>query len=39
MGLFFWAFMYEKPEKSPRVNEAELAYIHQDEAAGWNLYR
>ncbi len=29
--MFFWAFMYEKPEKSPRVNEAELAYIHQDE--------
>ena len=31
--MFFWAFMYEKPEKSPRVNEAELAYIHQDEVA------
>ena len=31
--MFFWAFMYEKPEKSPRVNEAELAYIHQDEMA------
>ena len=29
--MFFWAFMYEKPEKSARVNEAELAYIHQDE--------
>ena len=29
--MFFWAFMYEKPEKSPRVNEAELAYIHQDD--------
>ncbi len=29
--MFFWAFMYEKPEKSPRVNEAELAYIRQDE--------
>ena len=30
--MFFWAFMYEKPEKSKRVNEAELAYIHQDDA-------
>ena len=29
--MFFWAFMYEKPEKSKRVNEAELAYIHQDD--------
>ena len=32
--MFFWAFMYEKPEKSPRVNEAELAYIHQDDEIG-----
>ena len=32
--MFFWAFMYEKPEKSAHVNEAELAYIHQDEMAG-----
>ena len=30
--MFFWAFMYEKPEKSDRVNGAELAYIRQDEA-------
>ena len=30
--MFFWAFMYEKPEKSSHVNEAELAYIHQDDA-------
>ena len=29
--MFFWAFMYEKPEHSKRVNEAELAYIHQDD--------
>ena len=29
--MFFWAFMYEKPEKSKHVNEAELAYIHQDD--------
>ena len=31
--MFFWAFMYDKPEKSKRVNEAELAYIHQDDEA------
>ena len=29
--MFFWAFMYEKPEKSKHVNEAELEYIHQDD--------
>ena len=29
--MFFWAFMYDKPEKSTHVNEAELAYIHQDD--------
>ncbi|MBQ0141314.1 MAG: MFS transporter, partial [Prevotellaceae bacterium] len=29
--MFFWAFMYEKPEKSKHVNAAELAYIHQDD--------
>ena len=31
--MFFWQFMYDKPEKSRRVNEAELAYIHQDDEA------
>ena len=31
--MFFWAFMYEKPEKSKHVNEAELEYIHLDDAA------
>ena len=31
--MFFWAFMYNKPEKSAHVNEAELTYIHQDDAA------
>ncbi len=31
--MFFWAFMYEKPEKSKHVDEAELAYIHQDDGA------
>ena len=28
---FFWQFLYDKPEKSQHVNEAELEYIHQDE--------
>ena len=31
--MFFWAFMYEKPEKSSHVNEAEIEYIHQDDEA------
>jgi ACS family hexuronate transporter-like MFS transporter len=31
--MFFWAFMYDKPENSKHVNEAELEYIHQDDAA------
>ena len=31
--MFFWAFMYDKPESSKHVNEAELEYIHQDDAA------
>ncbi len=30
--MFLWQFMYDKPEKSKRVNEAELEYIHQDDA-------
>ena len=29
----FWVFMYDKPQKSKFVNEAELAYIQQDEVA------
>lgn len=29
--MFFWVYMYEKPEKSSHVNEAELEYILQDE--------
>ena len=29
--MFFWAFMYDKPERSKHVNEAEMAYIRQDE--------
>ena len=34
----FWVLMYDKPEKSRRVNAAELEYIHQDdesEACHW----
>lgn len=31
--IFFWQFMYDKPESSKFVNEAELAYIHQDDEA------
>ena len=29
--IFFWQFMYEKPERSKHVNEAELKYINQDD--------
>ena len=29
----FFVFMYDKPENSKFVNEAELAYIHQDDEA------
>lgn len=29
MGLWIW--LYDKPEKSKYVNEAELTYIHQDD--------
>ncbi len=28
----FWMWLYKKPAESSRVNEAELAYINQDEA-------
>ena len=28
-----WIFVYDKPTESKHVNEAELAYIHQDEEA------
>ena len=31
--MFFWQFMYDKPEHSKHVNEAELQYIRQDEGA------
>jgi ACS family hexuronate transporter-like MFS transporter len=33
LWMFFWQFMYDKPENSPHVNAEELAYIHQDDAA------
>jgi ACS family hexuronate transporter-like MFS transporter len=29
--MFFWVWMYEKPEKSKHVNKAELEYILQDD--------
>ncbi len=29
--MFFWQFMYEKPQESKRVNAAELEYIQQDD--------
>ena len=31
LWMFFWHFMYDKPEKSKHVNQAELEYIHQDD--------
>jgi len=30
--VFFWHFMYDKPERSSHVNAEELEYIHQDDA-------
>ncbi len=33
LWMFFWQAMYEKPEKSKKVNAAELEYIQQDSAA------
>ena len=33
LWMFFWQYMYDKPEKSKHVNEAELEYIHQDDVA------
>ena len=29
--MFFWVYMYDKPEKSKYVNKAELEYILQDD--------
>ena len=31
--MIFWFALYEKPEKSKRVDKAELDYIHQDDGA------
>ena len=36
LWIFFWQFMYDKPESSKHVNEAELEYIHQDETTSNN---
>ncbi len=33
----FWVFMYDKPEKHPRVNAEELDYIQQDAVADSKL--
>jgi ACS family hexuronate transporter-like MFS transporter len=30
--MFFWVFMYDKPQDCKYVNETELAYIQQDDA-------
>ncbi|MBQ7180697.1 MAG: MFS transporter [Bacteroidaceae bacterium] len=32
LWLGAWIFIYQKPEECKHVNEAELAYIHQDDA-------
>ena len=34
LWMGFWMWLYKKPSESSRVNEAELAYINQDDAAG-----
>ncbi|MGA9638747.1 MFS transporter [Flavobacterium sp.] len=33
----FWVFMYDKPEKHPKVSSAELTYIQQDDIADSQL--
>ena len=30
LWMFFWVYMYKKPEAHPKVNTAELEYIQQD---------
>ena len=32
--MFFWIYMYDKPQNSKHVNEAELEYIQQDGEEG-----
>lgn len=31
LWMGFWVFLYKKPHEHPKVNEAELIYINQDE--------
>lgn len=31
LWMFFWLWLYEKPEKQTRMNEAELNYVNQDD--------
>ena len=37
--MFFWQFMYDKPEQSKHVNNAELTYIHQDDEQEENVVK
>jgi len=37
LWMALWVFMYDKPEKSKKVNAAELEYIHQDDAEDQKL--
>lgn len=32
LWMGFWVFMYDKPHRHPKVNQAELDYINQDDA-------
>ncbi|MGN1215104.1 MAG: MFS transporter [Candidatus Cryptobacteroides sp.] len=36
--MFFWIFMYDKPENSRHVNRAELEYIQQDDVQDASEY-
>lgn len=36
LWMGFWVFMYKKPEVHPKVNQAELAYIQQDDSPDKN---
>ncbi len=38
LWMFLWQFMYDKPERSKHVNDAELEYIHQDDASEANKF-
>ena len=37
LWMFFWSFMYKKPEVHPAVNQLELEYIQQDITANDTL--